>query len=98
MGLLCVRADRMSGWLKDTLVMCGRVPFAFYIAHWYLLRLLGLALAHFHGFEREQMMTFFFFFPGDYGVSLPRNYLVWILVLAILHPFCYWFAGVKTRR
>ncbi len=98
MALLCARADRMSGWLKDTLVMFGRVPFAFYIAHWYLIRVLSLALAHYQGFEPEQMMTFFFFFPRDYGVSLPWVYLVWLLVLAILYPFCKWFAGVKTRR
>jgi uncharacterized membrane protein len=98
MALLCAHADRMRGWLKDTLVMFGRVPFAFYIAHWYLIRLGSLALATFQGYEPEQMMTFFFFFPADYGVSLPWIYLVWLLVLAILYPFCKWFAELKTRR
>ena len=98
MALLCASADRMHGWLKDTLVMFGRVPFAFYIAHWYLLRLGSMVLAHFQGFEPEQMMTFFFFFPGDYGVSLFWVYVVWLLVLAILYPFCKWFAGIKARR
>ena len=98
MALLCARADRMSGWLKDTLVMFGRVPFAFYIAHWYLIRLLSFALAYYQGFEMEQMTTLFFFFPEGYGVSLPWVYVVWLLVLAILYPFCKWFAGVKTRR
>lgn len=98
MALLCAFADRMSGWLKDTLVMFGRVPFAFYIAHWYLIRLCSLALATYQGFEPEQTMTFFFFFPSDYGVSLPWVYVVWLLVLAILYPFCKWFAGVKSRR
>lgn len=98
MALLCAYADRMGGWLKDTLVMFGRVPFAFYIAHWYLIRLGSLALAAYQGFEPEQMMTFFFFFPRDYGVSLPWVYVIWLLVLAILYPFCKWFADVKTRR
>ncbi len=98
MALLCAFADRMGGWLKDTLVMFGRVPFAFYIAHWYLIRLCSMALATYQGFESEQMMTFFFFFPSDYGVSLPWIYVIWLLVLAILYPFCKWFAGVKTRR
>ncbi len=98
MALLCARADRMRGWLKDTLVMFGRVPFAFYIAHWYLIRLGSMALGHFQGFEPEQMMTFFFFFPGDYGVSLPWIYVIWLLLLAVLYPFCKWFADLKTRR
>ena len=98
MALLCASADQMSGWLKDTLVMFGRVPFAFYIAHWYLIRLGSMALATYQGFEPEQMITFFFFFPRDYGLSLPWVYLIWLLVLVILYPFCKWFAGVKTRR
>lgn len=98
MALLCAYADRMGGWLKDTLVMFGRVPFAFYIAHWYLIRLGNMALAHYQGFEQEQMMTFFFFFPQGYGVSLPWVYTIWLLVLAILYPFCKWFAGIKARR
>ena len=98
MALLCACADRMDGWLKDTLVMFGRVPFAFYIAHWYLIRLGNMALATYQGFEPEQMMTFFFFFPRDYGVSLPWVYVIWLLAMAILYPFCKWFAGVKTRR
>jgi uncharacterized membrane protein len=98
MAVLCAYADRMSGWLKETLIMFGRVPFAFYIAHWYLLRLLSMALAYHQGFEPKQMMTFFFFFPSGYGVSLPWIFLIWLLVLAILYPFCKWFAGVKTRR
>ena len=98
MALLCACADRMGGWLKDTLVMFGRVPFAFYIAHWYLIRLGSMALATYQGYEPEQMMTFFFFFPKDYGVSLPWVYLIWLLAMAILYPFCKWFAGVKTRR
>jgi uncharacterized membrane protein len=98
MAVMCAYADRISGWLKDTLVMFGRVPFAFYIAHWYLIRLGSMALASYQGFETEQMMTLFFFFPEGYGVTLPWVYLIWLLVLAILYPFCKWFAGVKSRR
>lgn len=98
MALVCARADRWQGWLKDTLVMFGRVPFAFYIAHWYLLRLLNMLLATAQGIEPERMMTFFFFFPPDYGVSLPWVYAVWALVIVLLYPFCKWFAGLKQRR
>lgn len=98
MTLLCAFADRMNCWLKDALVMFGRVPFAFYIAHWYLIRLGSMALAAYQGIEPERMMTFFFFFPKDYGVSLPWVYVIWLVVLAILYPFCKWFAGVKSRR
>ena len=98
MAIVCARADRWSGWLKDTLIMFGRVPFAFYIAHWYLLRLLNMLLALYQGIEPERMMTFFFFFPAEYGISLPGVYVVWLLVIVLLYPFCRWFADLKRRR
>ena len=98
MAILCARADRWSGWLKDTLVMFGRVPFAFYIAHWYLLRLMNMLLALAQGIEPERMMTFFFFFPPEFGVTLPWVYLGWALVIVLLYPFCKWFAALKQRR
>ena len=98
MAIVCARADRWSGWLKETLVMFGRVPFAFYIAHWYLLRLLSTLLAMYQGIEPERMMTFFFFFPPEYGTSLGGVYVVWMIVIVALYPFCRWFANLKRRR
>lgn len=99
MAVVCAYADRMRGWLKDTLVMFGRVPFAFYVAHLYLIRAMNLALASYEGIDVEDMMTFVFFLPKeDFGVSLGWIYAIWILVLAILYPFCRWMADLKSRR
>ena len=41
-AIFCAFADRMRGFFKDTFVMFGRVPFAFYVAHFYLLHTLSL--------------------------------------------------------
>ncbi|PHS13254.1 MAG: hypothetical protein COA86_17250 [Kangiella sp.] len=98
MAIFCAYADRMSGALKDALVMFGRVPFVFYVAHFYLIRLFSFALAWYQGFEPEEMMTFFFFLPEGYGVSLSWVYVIWILVLILLYPICKWMAELKTRR
>jgi len=43
-------------------------------------------------------VTFFFFYPKGYGVSLPGVYVGWLLVVALLYPFCRWVASVKARR
>jgi uncharacterized membrane protein len=98
MAIVCSLADKMTGWLKNTLVMFGRVPFAFYVAHWYVIRLLSLALAKQQGFEVSDITTLFFFFPEGYGVSLGGVYAVWLVVLVILYPFCKWVPRVKSRR
>ncbi len=98
MAIVCALADRWSGWLKDTLVMFGRVPFAFYVAHVFLIHLLSIGLGVLQGFPAADFMTFPLFYPEGYGVNLVGVYLVWLLVLAILYPPCRAMAGLKSRR
>jgi len=96
-AILCAFADRMHGFLKDALVMYGRVPFAFYVAHFFLLHFLSLVLGAFQGVPVGRLLTFPAFYPQGYGVSLVGVYVVWLLVVVLLYPFCRWVAGVKTR-
>jgi uncharacterized membrane protein len=98
MAIVCGLADRWSGWLKDTLVMFGRVPFAFYVLHVPLIHLLAIGLGVFQGFSAQELMTFPPFFPAGYGIGLGGVYLAWLLVLAILYPPCKAMADLKSRR
>ncbi len=66
-AIFCAFADRISGGIKDALVMFGRVPFAFYVAHLYLIHLLSVALGVIQGFSVDQMMTVILFYPEGYG-------------------------------
>jgi len=97
-AIVCAYADRFSGWLKDTLVMFGRVPFAFYIAHFYLAHAIAVVIGLCQGYTANQMMTFFAFNPKGFGLGLPGVYGVWLLVVALLYPLCRWVAAVKARR
>jgi uncharacterized membrane protein len=96
-AIFCAYADRMRGFFKDMFVMFGRVPFAFYVAHFYLLHLLSLVLGAMQGVEVAKLMTFPPFYPGGYGLPLLGVYGVWALVIALLYPFCKWVAAVKAR-
>jgi uncharacterized membrane protein len=97
-AILCSFADRFSGRLKDALVMFGRVPFAFYLAHFLLIHTIGVIVGVFEGFQARQLMTLFFYYPRGYGISLPAVYAVWLFVIAVLYPWCRWMASVKARR
>jgi uncharacterized membrane protein len=97
-AIVCSYADRITGWFKDTLVMFGRVPFAFYIAHFFLIHVLSVALGVVQGFQPGQMFTAFLFYPKGYGLPLAGVYAVWILLVAMLYPLCRWVASVKARR
>lgn len=91
-------ADRISGAVKSSLVMFGQVPFAFYVAHLFLLHAMSVGLGVMQGFTVQQMATLSPFFPKGYGVGLPAVYLTWALVVAVLYPFCRWVASVKALR
>jgi uncharacterized membrane protein len=97
-AMLCAVADRIPDGITRALVVFGRVPFAFYVAHIALIHTLSVLLGVAQGFRPGQFMTIFFFYPSGYGVSLPGVYVVWAVVIAILYPFCRWVASVKARR
>jgi len=97
-AIFCAVAEQWRGWLKDTLVMFGRVPFAFYVAHFYLLHLMSLLLGAWQGVPVGQLMTFPVFYPKGYGVSLGPVYALWATAIVLLYPLCRWMAGVKARN
>lgn len=86
------------GFIRQPLIVFGRVPFAFYVAHLYLIHTLAVVFGVVTGFETRQFLTFSFFFPAGYGVGLPGVYLAWVIVVAALYPLCHWVAAVKARR
>lgn len=98
MAIVCSYADRWNGWLKDTLVMFGRVPFAFYLVHFYLIHALSVAFGMMQGFEMGQMMNFFGMYPQGFGTNLIGVYGAWLVVMAIMYPFCKWMMKLKKSR
>jgi uncharacterized membrane protein len=97
-AILCAYVDRVPGAVKRPLVVFGRAPFAFYVAHLYLIHALAVAFGVVQGFDARQFLTYSFFFPEGYGVGLPGTYLAWLLVVATLYPLCKWVGTVKGRR
>ena len=97
-GIACAFADRVPDAIKGPLIVFGRVPFAFYVAHLYLIHTLAVAFGVMQGFDARGFLTYSFFFPHGYGVGLRGVYVVWLLVVATLYPLCRWVAAVKRRR
>jgi len=92
---------------KNPLVAIGRVPFFYYVVHFWLLHLVAVVLAWLR--YGSASLAFLFsplpsmggartLFPPDFGYSLGVTYAVWIGVVAALYPLCLWFSRVKARR
>lgn len=96
--------DRVIVTERHPLLVFGRVPFFFYLAHWYTLHLLALALAWFRYGHADFIFglppsagPFSRGYPADYGYSLPVLYAIWFAVVAGLYPVCLWFSRLKAR-
>ena len=97
-ALVCSMARHVPAMVRDVLVMFGRVPFAFYVAHLFLIHALSVLLGVVQGFAPGQMATLFFFYPQGYGMSMAGVYVVWVLVVVLLYPLCRAVAAAKAER
>lgn len=87
---------RVERWLLQPLLVFGRVPLFYYVAHLYLLRFTAAAFSYGrYGLEA--------FTPPPGPAASPQwplaaAYVAWALALVLLYPISRWFAGVKRRR
>lgn len=97
-------------WLGDLknsfsriVTVYGKVPFFYYVLHFYLIHAISMLLFLFrgHGFAEGAKgvpgLPFKFIFPGE-GYSLAVTYLVWMGVVTVLYPACRWFSRYKKTH
>jgi uncharacterized membrane protein len=97
-----------SGWKpSNPLVVFGRVPLFYFLAHFYAAHAVAelLALAQYGtsalAFLFQPMPSFggpTELFPAEFGFDLWVAYLVWALLVLGLYPLCRWFAAIKAKR
>lgn len=88
--------------VAEPVVLFGRVPMFYYLAHLYLAHLLGICVALY----RFGDASGFFKMPAALmgNPKIPSDaplwvvYAVWLVVLALLYPACKWFAAYKARN
>jgi uncharacterized membrane protein len=89
--------------LARIITVYGRVPFFYYVLHFYLIHFLAMVffLARGHsmteGLQNRGLLVPKFINPGE-GVSLGMVYLIWIAVVVALYPACKWFSDYKMRH
>lgn len=97
--LLLAWFNRMQFKPRNPLLVFGRVPLFYFLAHLYLAHVLVMLLAMArYGISAWNVNPILREVPAGYGYSLGTVYVIWIAVVAMLYPACVWFAGVKQRR
>ncbi len=96
-------AGNSKSRLAEFITVYGRVPFLYYVLHFYLLHFISAVcfMARGHSFSEGWNgfpgFPFKFVFPGE-GYSLGITYLVWIAVVLALYPVCKWFSDYKKSN
>ncbi len=90
-------------WMTRALGMVevyGRVPFFYYVPHFYILHLAALftLMIAMHSVHVHPAVPILNPAPPQASFSLPIIYLIWIAVVALLYLPCRWFANLKARR
>jgi uncharacterized membrane protein len=83
-------------------IVFGRVPLFYYLLHVPLIHGLIVLLDYARYGSSPQATDGCWSVAGshpppDYGVNLAMVYVIWIGVVLLLYPLCWWFAGVKRR-
>lgn len=96
-------AEPLNNGLTRAISVFGRVPFFYYVLHFYMLHLLGMVLFVAQGHALSDPTPDVFGIPFRYlivgeGYSLTVVYGIWIGLVLALYPLCRWFNAYKQRH
>lgn len=94
-------SERPLNALTQKIVVYGRVPFFYYLVHFYLIHLLAMIGAIVSGYHWSDMILSERVNSEvklkGYGFDLPTVYLVWIVLVLLLYPLCKRFDRYKRK-
>lgn len=93
--------ERTRGIFSRVLGVFGRVPFFYYICHFYLIRLLNVVIFFAAGYGKKDIIDPtlpFLFRPQQFGFGLPAVYTIWLLVILLLYKPCQWFDRYRSTH
>lgn len=101
--LFLVRFGSVRNRISQIITVYGKVPFFYYILHFYLIHALSMIFFLTRGHRLEEgihqgnQILPDFIISGE-GYSLEVVYLVWIFVIICLYPLCKWYSEYKKNH
>lgn len=95
--------ENANNKLTKVISVYGRVPFFYYVMHFYMIHVLCMILFLVRGHSISDPVQgvygipFRFMIAGE-GYSLKVVYLIWVLIVIALYPLCKWFSEYKIKK
>ncbi|CAG5007571.1 hypothetical protein DYBT9275_04078 [Dyadobacter sp. CECT 9275] len=93
--------EKSTNRLANLCMVYGKVPFFYYVLHFYTIHTLSVALFFISGYGSKDIISAdspFWFRPPTFGYSLPLTYLIWLAIVAGLYVPCIRFAAYKRAH
>src|SRR2546423_8099521 len=89
--------------LTKVITVYGRVPFFYYLIHFYIIHSLCTVLFFMRGHSLEEGLNAPKGFPVNFiipneGYSLGTVYLIWAALIIIMYPLCKWYSDYKQSH
>jgi uncharacterized membrane protein len=105
LGPACLVLALIENWknkFSDIISVYGKVPFFYYILHFYLIHIITVILFYATGHNNTQIVDpnapIFYFRPLNFGWGLPVVYLIWFGIITLLYFPCKWFSRYKAEH
>ncbi|MEP6467136.1 MAG: hypothetical protein ABJB05_12580 [Parafilimonas sp.] len=93
--------ETVQNKFTNILSMYGRVPFFYYVLHFYLIHIICVVLFFATAHTSKDIIdlnTPFLFRPQHFGFNLWILYLIWLFVIIVLYQPCKWFDQYRKSR
>lgn len=101
-GLLVLAfIEKIQNKFTSIMNVYGKVPFVFYMIHFYLIHSLVVVVFYLQGFGSAEIISPnnpFFFKPNGFGFGLWGVYAVWAIVIVALFPVCKKYGLYKSSH
>jgi hypothetical protein len=93
--------EKVQNKVTGFFITYGRVPFFFYILHFYLMHIICVIFFYAEGYGNKDIIPEGFaplyFRPREFGYSLWVVYAIWISVVLMLYPLCKKYNNYKSK-
>lgn len=99
--ILLALLEGIQGRVSSLFITYGRVPFFYFVVHFYLIHVLCVLAFYLAGYTSSQIndpKSPFWFRPATFGFDLLTVYGVWLLVVILMYPLCKRYGRYKLSH